>query len=191
METTPVKKQCHRGKIVLIYISIVGIFLILGTIFCVIDLPKDEIINIEVQIDRIERRNSSTNIVPNWYYTLHSSDDEYRFYLCGGTSAFKKDAFDANVLKNDMLELKVSKNQYEKNDKKKAGIWTFAVQKDGVNYLDYDKAVNSSGVNTEKDISTLWVGIIFFILGGIGWAFGLIYFFILYRQGKLFRNNYI
>ncbi|GHV00620.1 hypothetical protein FACS1894211_08380 [Clostridia bacterium] len=188
IETTSMKKS---GKIALIYISAVVVFLILGTIFWIIDSPKDEIIDIEVQIDRIERQDASTTIVPLWYYTLHSSDGQYRFYLCGETSAFNKGAFDANVLKNDTLKLKVSKNQYEKNDKRKAGIWTFAVQKDGVDYLEYDKAVNASGINTEKDINTLWAGIIFFILGGIGLAFGLIYFFILYRQGKLFRNNRI
>ena len=186
-KTISMKKHSHRGKFVLIYISTVVIFLIFGIMFWVVDSPKDEIIDIEVQIDRIERRNASTNIVPIWHYTLHSSDGEYRFYLCGGTSDFKKDEFDANVLKNDTLKLRVSKNQYEKNDKTKAGIWTFAVHKDGVDYLDYDEAVNSSGINTEKDINTLWIGIIFFILSGIGWAFGLIYFFVLFRQGKLSR----
>ncbi|MCL2062215.1 MAG: hypothetical protein FWH03_06305 [Firmicutes bacterium] len=181
--------SAKNNKILLIYISIVFVVFIMGTVFWLIDSPKDEIIEIEVQIDRIERRDASNSTIPNWYYTLHSSDGEYRFYLCGDISDFNKEAFDANVLKNDMLQLRVSKNQYEKNDKGKAGIWTFSVQKDGVDYLDYDKALSSSGINTEKDINTLWIGIIFFILGGIGWVFGCIYFFILYKQGKLFRKT--
>jgi hypothetical protein len=185
MENTSTKEFRRHSKIMLAYILIWVLFMILGTAFVIIDSPKDEIITVEVQFDRIETRDGSTNIIPIWYYTIHSLNDEYRFYLCCDTKDFNKNAFDSNVLKNDTLKLKVSKNQYEKNDKSKVGIWTFAVQKDGVDYLDYNKAVKSSGINTEKDVNTLWIGIAFFIPGGIMWIFGLIYVFVLYRKGKL------